>query len=482
LKNYDVIVVGAGPAGYVAAIRCAQLGLRTACVEKWRDDKDDVVLGGTCLNVGCIPSKVLLESSEDYAHLAERASTRGILVDSARLDLGRMMDHKAGIVKTLTGGVRQLFKSNGIALYAGRGRLLDGKQVAVLGGDGKVVETLAGENVILATGSVPMEIDTAPLDGDRIVDSTGALSFDEVPRRLGIIGAGVIGLEMGSVWRRLGSEVVLLEAQKTFLAPVDADISREALRQFTKQGLDVRLGAMMRSAKSDGKGVDVTYLAGGEEVADRFDRLVVAVGRRPFTDDLFAPEAAVLLDERGFIDIDEQWRTSIPGVYAVGDAVRGPMLAHKGSEEGVAVAETIAGGAGHVNYNTIPWVIYTDPELAWVGRTEGELKALGEPYRVGTFPFAVNGRALALGATAGKVKIVADGNTDRIRGVHIIGAKASELIAEAVVAMEFSATSEDLARIVHAHPTLAEALHEAALAVDGRPIHLAPRKGNAKAT
>jgi len=476
VKTHDVVVIGAGPAGYVAAIRCAQLGLDTACVEKWQDDKGEPVLGGTCLNVGCIPSKVLLESSEDFAHLGERMGSRGILVEGARLELSQMMSHKDGIVKQLTGGVRQLFKANGITLYSGRGRLLDGRQVEVRGESKREPLIVGAGNVILATGSVPMAIDSAPLDGDRIVDSTGALSFGEVPKRLGIISAGVIGLEMGSVWRRLGSEVVLVEAQTAFLPPVDEEIARDARRQFTAQGLDMRLGAMVRSARSDGKGVDVTYLAEGEEHTERFDRLVVAVGRRPYTDDLFAPEAGVLLDERGFIDVDEQWRTSVPGVYAIGDAVRGPMLAHKGSEEGVAVAETIAGGKGRVNYNTIPWVIYTDPELAWVGRTEQELKGLGEPYRTGVFPFAVNGRALALGSATGKVKIVADGATDRIRGVHIIGAKASELIAEAVVAMEFGASSEDLARTVHAHPTLSEALHEAALAVDGRPIHIAPRK------
>jgi len=476
-KKYDVVVVGAGPAGYVAAIRCAQLGLKTVCVDEWLTEDGKPALGGTCLNVGCIPSKALLESSEQYLLLKEHFSARGIRVKGVELDLDAMLAHKQRIVKTLTDGVAQLFKANGVEWKQGNGRLLDGKRIEVTPHDGKPSNVIEGENVILATGSRPIEIEAAPLDGERIVDSAGALAFTEVPKRLGVIGAGVIGLEMGSVWRRLGSEVVLLEAQDTFLAPVDQEIAKDALRQFNKQELDVRLNTRVLDTEVTGDGVRVDYRGpDGDQNSITVDRLIVAVGRRPYTDGLFAPESELLLDERGYIGIDEQWRTNLPGVYAVGDVVRGPMLAHKGSEEGIAVAETIAGHSGHVNYETIPWVIYTDPEIAWVGATEEALKASGTRYRAGVFPFAANGRALALGSPAGRVKILADAESDRVLGIHIVGASASELIAECVLAMEFSASAEDIARTVHAHPTLAEAVHEAALAVDGRPIHIAGKR------
>jgi dihydrolipoamide dehydrogenase len=477
-KKYDVIVVGAGPAGYVAAIRCAQLGLQTVCVDDWVNDAGKPALGGTCLNVGCIPSKALLESSEQFQLATEHLGSRGIRVDGVSLDLAAMLAHKDRIVKSLTDGVGQLFKANGVDWQPGRGRLLEGKRIEVTPHGKKAVSVLEAENVILATGSRPIEIEAAPLDGKRIVDSEGALAFNEVPKRLGVIGAGVIGLEMGSVWRRLGSEVVLLEAQDTFLAPVDQEIARDALRQFSKQGLDVRLGARVLNAEITDDGVNVEFRdSDGKQRSLTVDRLIVAVGRRPYTDNLFAPESELLLDERGYIGIDDQWRTNLPGVYAVGDVVRGPMLAHKGSEEGVAVAETIAEHAGHVNYDVIPWVIYTDPEIAWVGATEQSLKSAGARYRTGVFPFAANGRALALGNPAGRVKILADADSDRVLGVHIVGANASELIAECVLAMAFSASAEDIARTVHAHPTLAEAIHEAALGVDGRAIHVAGRKG-----
>jgi dihydrolipoamide dehydrogenase len=476
-KKHDVIVVGAGPAGYVAAIRCAQLGLKTVCVDEWLNDDGKPALGGTCLNVGCIPSKVLLESSEQYVLLKEQFGTRGIRVAGIELDLDAMLAHKQRIVRTLTDGVAQLFKANGVEWKRGNGRLLDGKRIEVTPHDGKPSSVLEGENVILATGSRPIEIQAAPLDGEHIVDSAGALAFTQVPRRLGVIGAGVIGLEMGSVWRRLGSDVVLLEAQDTFLAPVDQEIAKDALRQFGKQGLEVRLNTRVLNTEVTGDGVRIDYReSNGEQSSITVDRLIVAVGRRPYTDGLLTAESELLLDERGYIDIDEHWRTNLPGVYAVGDVVRGPMLAHKGSEEGIAVAETIAGHAGHVNYETIPWVIYTDPEIAWVGATEEALKASGTRYRSGVFPFAANGRALALGSSAGRVKILADAETDRVLGVHVVGASASELIAECVLAMEFSASAEDIARTVHAHPTLAEAIHEAALAVDGRPIHIAGKR------
>ncbi|MBI3897519.1 MAG: dihydrolipoyl dehydrogenase [Gammaproteobacteria bacterium] len=472
--RFDVIVVGAGPAGYIAAIRAAQLGLRVACVDDWLTPANKPALGGTCLNVGCIPSKALLEASERYVEASHAFANFGIRVQSVALDLKKMMGHKEKIVGDLTGGVASLFKSHGIVSYAGKGKLLANRDVEVTEHSGSK-RVLQAEHVILATGSSPVQLKVAPLAGDRIVDSAGALSFDSVPERLGVIGAGVIGLELGSVWRRLGSEVVLLEAQERFLAIADAQVARESLKQFTAQGLDVRLGARVKSAKLNGKKVTVEYEDKNGTHSIDFDRLIVAVGRRPNTDGLFAPEAELLLDEWGFVYVDGHCRTNLPGVYAVGDVVRGPMLAHKGMEEGVMVAETIAGHHAEVNYDIVPSVIYTFPEVAWAGKTEEQLKAAGVEYKVGSFPFAANGRAKALGAAAGFIKILAHAHTDRVLGVHMVGPQVAELIALGVMAMEFGASSEDIAMTMFAHPTLSESFHEAALSVLGRPLHVAQR-------
>lgn len=474
-NQYDVVVIGAGPAGYVAAIRCAQLGLKTACVDKWIGEDDKPVLGGTCLNVGCIPSKALLESSSRYEEVQHSFIEHGITASGVELDLGQMMKRKAKVVSDLTQGIVSLFKANGIDWHQGSGKLLPKQQVSVTGHDGS--ETiLDATNVILAPGSSPVEIGAAPLQDDVIVDSTGALAFTEVPKRLGVIGAGVIGLELGSVWRRLGSEVVLLEAQESFLSMADEQIAKDALRQFKKQKLDIRLGARVVSCEVGSDGVAVQYQDGNGDHTETVDKLIVAVGRRPNTDGLAADEVGLLLDEWGFVHVDEQCRTNQPSVYAIGDAVRGPMLAHKGSEEGVMVAEVIAGEKPEISYETIPSVIYTDPEVAWAGKTEQALKAAGTDYRIGTFPFAASGRARASGNSNGMVKIIADAETDRVLGVHIVGAHCSELIAQAVIAMEMGASSEDLAMTVFAHPTLSESVHEAALAVDGRALHVPNKK------
>jgi dihydrolipoamide dehydrogenase len=469
-KTYDVVIIGGGPAGYVAAIRCAQLGLGTACIEKWINFKGEPALGGTCLNVGCIPSKTLLESSEQYHRAREVLATHGIQVGTVKLDLVQMMTRKEQIILQLTSGVSTLFKANGVTWLQGHGKLLDERQIEFTSREG-TVEILDADNVVIATGSVPIELNSAPTDSDLIVDSTGALDFREVPQRLGVIGAGVIGLELGSVWQRLGSEVVILEAVEDFLVPVDQQVSREALRQFRKQKLDIHLGARVMGTKKVEKQVQVRYQdkEGDHEVL--VDKLLVAVGRRPNSDDVAAPEAGLLFDERGYIHVNEICETNLPGVYAIGDVVRGPMLAHKGSEEGIMVAERIAGMPTQVNYDTIPWVIYTAPEIAWVGKTEQTLKAEGIPYKTGTFPFTANGRAKAMEGAVGMVKLLAHGETDIILGCHILGPYASELIQEVVLAMEFSASSEDLARTVHGHPTLSEAMHEAALAVHGHAIH-----------
>ncbi|MDQ2696266.1 MAG: dihydrolipoyl dehydrogenase [Pseudomonadota bacterium] len=471
-KTYDVVVIGGGPAGYVAAIRCAQLGLETACVEEWINFKGEPALGGTCLNVGCIPSKALLESSEHYYELLQGEETEhGIKVGKVELNLEKMLSHKNDIVLQLTSGIAALFKANDVTWLKGRGRLLADRQVEVTAQDGSR-EVYDADNVIIATGSKPIDIAAAPVDNDLIVDSTGGLNFQEVPRRLGVIGAGVIGLELGSVWKRLGAEeVVLLEAVEDFLAPVDQQVAREALRHFKKLGLDIRLGARVTGTKKGKKSVTVQFQDKSGDQELKVDKLLVCVGRRPNSDAVVSPESGLELDERGYIHVDEQCATPQPGVYAIGDVVRGPMLAHKGSEEGIMVAEIIAGQPGHMNYEAIPWVIYTHPEIAWVGRTEQALKAAGTPYKTGTFPFTANGRAKALGAAMGLVKVIAHARTDTILGVHIVGPFASELIQEAVLAMEFHASSEDLARTIHAHPTLFEAVHEAALAVNGHAIH-----------
>jgi len=469
-EKFDVIIVGAGPAGYVAAIRCAQLGLNTACVDKWEDDGGKPSLGGTCLNAGCIPSKALLDSSEKAEQAAHEFEAHGISVGKVSVDVKKMIARKDQIVKNLTGGIASLFKANNVTSIHGRGKLLQNKQVEVTADDTKTI--YSADNVILAVGSEPVAISVAEVDNNVIVDSTGALNIDVVPKKLGVIGAGVIGLELGSVWNRLGSKVTILEAMDTFLAPVDKQLSREAQRTFVKeQGLDIKLGAMVTASKANKKTVKVSYTFKGEEHTETFDKLIVAVGRRANTQDIASDEAGLILDEHGRVAVDAQLKTNIDGVYAIGDAVKGPMLAHKGSEEGVAVAEIIAGQKPHVNHDTVPWVIYTHPEIAWVGINEEQAKEQGLNYNAGFFPFAANGRALAMNAKGGRVKMIADADTDRILGVHILGPNASELISEAVLAMEYSASSEDIARTVHAHPTLSEAFHEAALSVTGRALH-----------
>jgi len=467
--TFDVVVIGAGPAGYVAAIRCAQLGMKTACVDDFKGPDGKPSLGGTCLNVGCIPSKALLDSSEQYHRLLHQFGDHGIAAENVSIDVGKMLARKDKVVATLTGGVATLFKGNKITTFHGRGRLVAAGQVEVSNDTG--TQLIAGKNVILATGSLPVEIPVAPVDQKLIVDSTGALSLPEVPKRLGVIGAGVIGLELGSVWRRLGSEVTVIEALDTFLPAADKQIAQDAQRFFKQQGLNILLGCQVTGTDVKKKTVVIEYKNKDGAHSLTVDRLIVAVGRRPNTKGLIDPAVKVGLDKRGFIEVDQQCRTAVPGVFAIGDAVRGPMLAHKGSEEGVMVAELLAGQKSHVNYDVIPWVIYTWPEIAWSGRTEQQLQADGIPFRSGMFPIAANGRALAIGETSGRVKILAAQDDDRLLGIHAIGPYASELIAEAVVAMEFSASSEDIARIVHAHPTLSEAMHEAALAVDKRAIH-----------
>ena len=468
--KYDVIVVGAGPAGYVAAIRCAQLGFNTACVDDWTNPEGEASLGGTCLNVGCIPSKALLDSSEKVAQASHDFADHGISLGKVSVDVPKMIARKDDIVSNLTKGIAGLFKGNKITSIHGRGKLLPGKQVEV--SSGSKTSIIAADYIILAVGSSPVPIPVAEVDNEIILDNAGALDINQVPKKLGVIGAGVIGLELGSVWNRLGSDVTILEAVDTFLPTVDKQLAREAERVFTKgQGLDIKLGAMVTGTKVNKKSVRVTYTLKGEEQEATFDKLIVAVGRRPNTRDIASDEAGLKLDERGRIDVDDHCRTNIDGVYAVGDAVRGPMLAHKGSEEGVAVAELIAGQSAHINHDNVPWVIYTHPEIAWVGITEEQAKEQGIKIKTGFFPFAANGRSLAMNEKSGRVKMIADAETDRVLGVHILGPNASELIAEAVLAMEYSASSEDIARTVHAHPTLSEALHEAALSVDGRALH-----------
>ncbi len=475
-QQFDVVVVGGGPGGYIAAIRAAQLGLSVACVDAWTVAGGKPSLGGTCLNVGCIPSKALLESSENYERARHQFAEHGVLVDKVTLDLSRMLSRKDRIVGQFTGGVAYLFKKNKVTAFHGVGSFTGpvegGFALQVTTPQGEAI-ALAARHVIVATGSVPRPIAVAPVDNTRILDNAGALAMSEVPARLGVIGAGVIGLEMGSVWKRLGSEVTLLEALDEFLPAADSQVAGEALKILTRdQGLDIRLGAKVTRVERKGKQLKVYYSRSDGDGVLEVDKLVVAVGRMPNTAGLNLEAVGVTVDARGFIEVDPNCRTGVAGIWAVGDVVRGPMLAHKAEEEGVAVAEQIAGQHGHVDFNTIPWVIYTAPELAWVGQNEQQLRARNVAYRVGTFPFAANGRARSLGETRGFVKVLADAATDRLLGVHILGPFASELITEAVVAMEFGACSEDLARIVHAHPSLAEVVHEAALAVDGRALNL----------
>jgi dihydrolipoamide dehydrogenase len=473
--KYDVIVIGAGPAGYHAAIRCAQLGMKTACIDKSLDGEGKPVLGGTCLNWGCIPSKALLDTSHKFAEAQHGFADLGIKTGKVSIDVTVMMARKDKVVKGLTGGVAQLFKGNGVTGLAGSGKLLAGRHVEFTPHQGKP-EILQAEHVILAPGSVPVQIPPAPLSGDLIVDSQGALEFGAVPKRLGVIGAGIIGLELGSVWNRLGSEVVLLEALEEFMPMADERIARDALKMFREQGLDVRLGCRVTGAEVKGKTVQVSYKDKDGDQSLEVDRLIVAVGRRPYTEGLLSADSGVNLDERGYLYVNDLCATDAPNVYAVGDVVRGPMLAHKGMEEGVMVAERIAGQKPLVNYDTVPSVVYTHPEVAWVGQTEQQLKASGDAYNVGSFPFSVNGRALSANDTQGLVKILADAETDRILGVHILGPQASELIAQAVIAMEFDASAEDLGLTMFAHPTLSEAVHEAALGVAGHAIHMVNRK------
>ncbi len=478
--KFDVIVIGSGPAGYVAAIRAAQLGLKTACVEKWRDEKGKGVNGGTCLNVGCIPSKALLDSSHKYHEAKASFSGHGIGVENVSLDVPAMIKRKNKIVNQMNSGISGLFQANKVTSIFGSGKLLAGKKVQVTDHDGK--ETIYdAENVILASGSVPVNIPPAPVDGDVIVDSTGALEFKEVPERLGVIGAGVIGLELGSVWARLGSKVACIEALDSFLAIMDQTIAKESKKILSKQGLDIRLSCRVTGTEIvDNKGkkeVVVTYTTkDGSEATETFDKLIVCVGRRPFTDGLLADDSGVKMDERGSIYVNDLCSTSAPGVYAVGDVVRGPMLAHKGSEEGVMVAERIAGEKTVMNYDIIPNVIYTHPEIASVGKTEEQLKADGEDYSVGTFPFLAIGRAVAADESDGMVKMIADAKTDRILGCHIVGPAAADLVQQVAIAMEFGSTAEDIGLTVFGHPTFSEAVKEAALAVNGHAIHMPNKK------
>jgi len=466
---YDVIVIGSGPAGYPAAIRAAQNKLKVACVDEWKNTDGSFAFGGTCLNAGCIPSKALLESSELYQRAKDEFLVHGIKIGDLTLDLAAMQKRRASVVKAMTGGITALFKANGVIGIQGHGRLLPGNKVLVTGSNG-AEKTLEAKHVVLASGSVPMQLRNVPHDGKYIVDSWNALEFDAVPARLGVIGAGVIGLELGSVWRRLGSEVTVLEALDQFLPIADGAIAKEALRHLKKQGLDIKLGAKVQSAAVIVGAVDVVYADAQGEHTLQVDKLVVAVGRKPFTQGLLAEGAGVALDERGFIQVDDHCRTGVPNVWAVGDVVRGPMLAHKGKEEGAMVADLIAGRFGEMNYNVIPSVIYTAPEIAWVGQTEEQVKASGRPYKVGTFPFSASGRARAMEAGQGLAKIVSAKDDDEVLGVHVIGPMAGELISEAVLAMEYSASTEDIQRTIHAHPTLSEAIHEAALAVDKKAI------------
>jgi dihydrolipoamide dehydrogenase len=474
MAKYDVVVIGSGPAGYVAAIRAAQLGLSVACVEKNKNPAGQVAFGGTCLNVGCIPSKALLDSSHKYVEAKHDFDIHGISTGDVNIDVPAMIKRKAGIVDQLTSGIGGLFKANGVTTIEGFGKLLAGKKVEVSKDDG-TTETLEADNVILAAGSVPVNIPPTPIDQDIIVDSTGALEFQEVPKRLGIIGAGVIGLELGSVWSRLGSEVVVLEALTDFLPMMDKQIAREAKKFLKKQKLDIRLGTMVNGSDIKDGQVTVKY-NDGEDKEETFDKLIVCVGRRPLTEQLLADDAGVAKNERGFIEVNDYCETSVAGVYAVGDIVRGPMLAHKGSEEGVMVAERIVGKPVQMNYETIPSVIYTHPEVAAVGKTEEQLKEEGVPYKVGAFPFVASGRALAANETTGLVKMLAHEETDRVLGCHIVGPSAADLVQQVVIAMEFGSSAEDLGLTVFGHPTLSEAVHEAALAVDGHAIHIPNKK------
>ena len=472
-EAFDVVVIGGGPGGYTAAIRAAQLGFATACVDDWKNADGKPALGGTCTNVGCIPSKALLQSSENYEHAGHAFAEHGIDVQGLAIDVARMLTRKNKVVRQNNDGIVYLFKKNKIAFFHGTGSFAaggDGAWQIKVAGSGAAA--LVAKQVIVATGSKPRALPGAPFDNKLILDNEGALAMPSVPKRLGVVGAGVVGLEMGSVWRRLGADVTILEALPVFLGAADEQVAKEAWKQFAKQGMAIRLGIAITKVTC-AKDVTVDYTdADGKAQSATFDKLIVSIGRVPHIAGLGADAVGLRLDERGFIAVDADCRTNLPGVWAIGDVVRGPMLAHKSEDEGVAVAERISGQHGHVDFNTVPWVIYTSPEIAWVGQTEQQLKAAGVAYRAGAFPFTANGRARALGDTRGFVKFLADAATDRILGMHAIGPMVSELIAEGVVAMEFGAASEDIARICHAHPSLSEAVKEAALAVDKRTLNL----------
>ncbi len=472
-NHFDVVVIGGGPGGYIAAIRAAQLGLSVACIDDAKNDKGGPALGGTCTNVGCIPSKAMLQSSEHFEHVQHGLAEHGVDVKGVKLNLAQMLARKNGVVKQNNDGIQYLFKKNKVTFLHGRGAFVkadaDGYEIAV---SEPANSSVKGKHIIVATGSSPRALPNAPFDEKLVLSNTGALAIDAVPKKLGVIGAGVIGLEMGSVWRRLGAEVTILEAMPNFLAAADEQVAKEAHKLFVKQGLTIEMGVKIGEIKTGSKDVTIDYAdAAGAAHKLVVDKLIVSIGRVPNTHGLNPEAVGLKLDERGFVAVDDHCRSNLPNIWAVGDVVRGPMLAHKSEEEGAAVAERIAGQHGHVNFNTIPWVIYTSPEIAWVGRTEQQLKADGVAYKAGSFPFLANGRARALGDTSGFVKILADAKTDEILGVHIIGPMASELISEAVVAMEFRASAEDIARICHAHPTLSEATKEAALAVDKRALN-----------
>jgi dihydrolipoamide dehydrogenase len=471
--SFDVVVIGAGPGGYTAAIRAAQLGFKVACIDEWKNEKGGPAPGGTCTNVGCIPSKALLQSSENFEEAGHHFADHGIALTGLSIDVGKMLGRKNTVVKQNNDGILFLFRKNKITFFHGRGSFAraaaEGYEIAVTG---PKAETLIARHVIVATGSNARALPGAAFDESTILSNDGALRIAEVPKTLGVIGSGVVGLEMGSVWRRLGAQVTVLEALPVFLGAVDQQVAAEAQKAFVKQGLKIELGVKISKVETGKKGVVVSYAdASGSTQTLACDKLIVSIGRVPNTTGLAAEAVGLKLDERGFIEVDADCKASLPGVWAIGDVVRGPMLAHKAEEEGVAVAERIAGQHGHVDFNTVPWVIYTSPEIAWVGQTEQQLKAAGRDYRAGTFPFMANGRARAMGDTTGLVKVIADAKTDEVLGVHMIGPMASELIAEAVMAMSFRASAEDIARICHAHPTLSEATREAALAVDKRALN-----------
>jgi dihydrolipoamide dehydrogenase len=472
---YDVIVIGGGPAGYVAAIKCSQLGLKTACLEAFSDKKGVPVFGGTCLNVGCIPSKALLESSHKYFEAKSHLENHGINIGKVELDLTSMMQRKNEIVKQLTVGISGLLATNKVTPLSGRGKVLAGNKVEITKDDSSI-EILESKNIIIASGSSPIEIKAAEFDGKNIVNSTGALNFEEVPKTLGVIGAGVIGLELGSVWARLGSKVTVIEALDNFLFMADKEIAKESLKDFKKQGLDIKLGSKLISSENKKNSVRIQYEHSESIEEMDFEKLIVAVGRRPNTDNLFSEDSGIILDEKGFISVDDKCQTNTPNVWAIGDVVRGPMLAHKGSEEGMMVAEIIAGKYAEMNYNLVPSVIYTHPEIAWVGKNEDELKADKIKYKVGKFPFAASGRALAIDQSTGFVKILSDAKTDTILGVHVFGPSAAEIVQQALISMEFGASSQDIGLTIFSHPTVSEALHEAALAVNNQAIHIGNKR------